>query len=100
MSSLIASQSTFLSALLNNSKEIKKATKNGIKAIVEIVYNLYHNNVNLTDTQKSKLLMYKRIILALLVKNTSLKEKRKLLTKLSKTDFFKTILEPISQLIE
>lgn len=100
MSDLIESQAVFLKSLLTNSDHIKKAKIRSIKAIVEIVYNLYHNNVSLTDLQRSKLYKYKDILLALLVKSKTLSEKRKLLIKSSKTDFLKSVLEPVSHLIE
>lgn len=100
MSELIESQTVFLSSLLKDPNNIKKASIKSIKAIVEIVYNLYHNNVNLTDLQKSKLHKYKKIVLALLVKHQSFKEKKKILIRLSKTNFFKIVLEPVSHLLE
>jgi hypothetical protein len=75
-----------------NKDILKNADKKLISALCEIVYNVLENNINISESDLTKLSKYKKYLRKLVQRN-SIKEKRKILVQ--KGGFLQIILPAV-----
>lgn len=80
-------KTTFIKFLLNITKQqlvtfLRITTKEQLQTIIEIIYNVVHGVCTISDSNKLTLSKHKNIIRKLVVKRSSLVERKKLLLKI------------------